>query len=64
MEKFNYISSGALTAAPAAAAGVARILEKNKHNVSIIIINILILVKVTMRFYMPPTETLLITVAY
>lgn len=62
MEKFNYISSGALTAA--AAAGVDRILEKNKHNVSIIIINILILVKVTMRFYMPPTETLLITVAY
>lgn len=47
MEKFNYISSNALTAA---FSGVARILEKNKHNISIIIINDFILVKVIMHF--------------
>lgn len=61
MEKFNYISSNALTAA---ASGVARSPETNKHNVSIIIINVLILVKVAMYFNMPPTEMLLITMAY
>lgn len=61
MEKFNYISSNALTAT---ASGVARSPEKNKHNVSIIIINVLILVKVAMYFNMPPTEMLLITMAY
>lgn len=37
METCTYISSYALTAA---ASDVARILEKNKHNVSIIIINV------------------------
>ena len=61
MEKFNYISSNALTVA---VSGVARIPEKNKHNVSITIINVLILVKVAMHFYMPPVEMLLITMAY
>lgn len=42
MEKFNYNSSNASTAAPS---GIANILEKNKLNILIIIINVLILVK-------------------
>lgn len=61
MEKFNYISSNVSTAA---ASSVASILEKNKLNILIIMINVSILVKVTMHFYMLPIEMLLITLVY
>lgn len=61
MEKFNYISSNVSTAA---AISVASILDKNKLNILIIMINVSILIKVTKHFYMLPIEVLLINLAY
>lgn len=62
MRKFNFISSNSSTASDAS--DVARILEKNKLNILIITINVLILVKVTVHFYMLPVEMSLIILSY